>query len=96
MATYVTLASFTEQGIRNVNESPDGLAASKAMLESSGITLTSAYYTLGAYDIVTIVDGAEEAVTAALLKIGSFGNVRTQSMRAFSPEEIKAIIGKMP
>jgi uncharacterized protein with GYD domain len=96
MATYVTLASFTEQGIRNVKDSPERLKSFTGMLEKLGITLKSAHYTTGAYDIVTVVEGSDEAITAALLKLGSLGNIRTQSMRAFSPEEMKAIIGKMP
>lgn len=96
MATYVTLASFTEQGIRNVKESPERLKAFQAMLEKLGVTLKSVHYTTGAYDIVTVVEGSDEAVTAALLKVGVLGNIRTQSMRAFSPQEMTAIIGKMP
>ncbi len=96
MATYVTLASFTDQGIRNVKDSPDRLEAFKAMVEKLGITIRSTHYTVGAYDIVTVVEGSDEAVTSALLKLGSLGNIRTQTMRAFSPEEMKEIISKMP
>jgi len=96
MATYVTLANFTDQGIRNVKDSPDRLGAFRAMAEKLGITIKSVHYTVGAYDIVTVVEGSDEAVTSALLKLGSLGNIRTQTMRAFSPEEIKSIINKMP
>jgi uncharacterized protein with GYD domain len=96
LATYVTLASFTDQGIRNVKDSPDRLEAFKAMVEKLGITIRSIHYTVGAYDIITVVEGSDEAVTTALLKLGSLGNIRTQTMRAFSPEEMKAIINKMP
>ena len=66
------------------------------MAEKLGVTMKSVHYTVGAYDIVTVVEGSDEAVTSALLKLGSLGNVRTQTMRAFSPEEIKAIVNKMP
>lgn len=96
MATYVTLASFTDQGIRNVKDSPDRLGAFRAMAEKLGVTIKSVHYTVGAYDIVTVVEGSDEAVTSALLKLGSLGNIRTQTMRAFSPEEIETIISKMP
>jgi uncharacterized protein with GYD domain len=96
MATYVTLASFTEQGIRNVQDSPDRLGAFRAMAQKLGVTIKSVHYTVGAYDIVTVVEGSDEAVTSALLKLGSLGNIRTQTMRAFSPEEIETIISKMP
>lgn len=96
MATYVTLANFTDQGIRNVKDSVDRLAAFKAAAEKLGVTVKSVHYTVGAFDIVTVVEGSDEAVTAALLKLGSLGNVRTQTMRAYSPDEMKAIAAKMP
>jgi len=94
MATYVTLANFTDQGIRNVKDSPDRLDAFRAAAEKAGVTLKSVHYTVGSYDIIVVMEGADEAVTSALLKLGSLGNIRTQTMRAFSPEEIKGIIRK--
>jgi len=96
MPTYVTLANFTDQGIRNIKESPDRLGAFKAMAEKLGIAIKSVHYTVGSYDIVTVVEGSDEAVTAALLKLGSLGNIRTQTLRAFSADEMKAIITKLP
>ena len=96
MPTYVTLANFTDQGIRNIKESPDRLAAFKAMAEKLGISIKSVHYTVGNYDIVTVVEGSDEAVTTALLKLGSLGNIRTQTLRAFSADEMKAIITKLP
>ncbi len=96
MATYVTLVNFTDQGIRNVKDTPERLGAFRAMAEKLGVTLKSVHYTVGAYDVVTVLEGSDEAVSTVLLKLGSLGNVRTQTMRAFSPEEIKTIISKMP
>lgn len=96
MATYVTLANFTDQGIRTVKDSPDRLGAFRTMAEQLGITIKSVHYTVGAYDIVTVIEGPDEAVTSALLKLGALGNIRTQTMRAFSSEEIRAIINKTP
>ena len=96
MPTYITLVNFTDQGIRNVKESPDRLAAFRAMADKLGVSIKSVYYTVGNYDIVTVVEGTDEAVTSALLKLGSLGNVRTQTLRAFSPEEMKTIITKLP
>lgn len=96
MATYVTLATFTDQGIRTIKDSPDRLGAFRAMAEKLGVTIKSVHYTVGAYDIVTVIEGSDEAVTSALLKLGSLGNVRTQTMRAYSAEEMKAIISTMP
>lgn len=96
MPTYVTLANFTDQGIRNVKESPDRLNAFRAMAEKAGVNIKSVHYTVGAYDIVTVVEGSDEAITSVLLKLGSLGNIRTQTMRAFSADEMRSMIGKMP
>ena len=54
------------------------------------------YYTVGRYDIVMVMEGSDEAVTTALLKVGSLGNVQTETMRGFSSEEMKKIVGKVP
>jgi len=59
MATYVVLASFTDQGIRNVEDSPDRLGSFSAMAEKLGVTMKSVHYTVGAYDIVTVVEGSD-------------------------------------
>jgi len=96
MATYITLMNFTDQGIRNIKDSPDRLAAFRTMAEKLGLTIKSVHYTQGDYDIVTVTEGSDEACMSAALKLGSLGNVRTLTMRAFSPEEMKTIINKMP
>jgi uncharacterized protein with GYD domain len=96
MATFIVLLNFTDQGIRNVKESPERLNAFRAMAEEMGVSIKSVYFTVGSYDIVTVVEGPDEAVTAALLKAGSLGNVRSQTLRGFSPDEMKQMISKMP
>lgn len=95
MATYVILASFTDQGIRAVKDSPDRLEAFKALAERFGASIRQVWYTVGAHDLVVVVDGTDEAVTLALLKVGSLGNVRTSSMRAFSPDEMRSMLGRI-
>lgn len=96
MATLISLLNFTDQGMRNVKDSPERLNAFRAMAEKLGVLLKSVYYTVGNYDIVTVLEGPDEAVTAALLKVGSLGNVRSQTLRGFSPDEMKKMISKMP
>lgn len=96
MATFVTLVNFTDQGIRNVKESPDRFEAFKAAGEQLGLKVKSAYYTVGQHDMVLVVEGDDEAATALLLKTGSLGNVRTQTLHAFSVDEMRKIIGRMP
>ena len=96
MATFITLVNFTDQGIRNIKESPDRAAAFQAMADKLGVTVKSIYYTLGHYDLVLVVDGTDEAAMTALLKVSSLGNVRTQTLRGFSVDEMKGILSKMP
>ena len=96
MATYITLMNFTDQGIRNVKESPDRYDAFLEMAEKLGVTIKNAYWTVGHYDVVMIAEGPEEAATSLLLKLGSLGNVRTQTLRGYTVEEIERIVSNMP
>jgi uncharacterized protein with GYD domain len=96
MATFISLLNFTDQGIRDVKESPRRYEAFRAMAEKLGATVKSVYYTVGHYDLVVVLEGSDEAITAALLKAGSLGNVRTQTLRGFSVEEMIRIISQMP
>lgn len=94
MATYVVLASFTEQGIRKFKDSPGRLEAFSKAAKKAGVSVEHCWYTIGAHDMVVTIEGTDEAVAAVLLKLGSLGNVRTTSMRAYSPDEMKAIVKK--
>jgi uncharacterized protein with GYD domain len=96
MATFISLLNFTEQGIRNVKDSPDRYEAFRAMAEQLGVSVKDLYYTVGRYDIVAVMEGSDEAVTTALLKVGSLGNVRTETLRGFSLDDMKNILGGMP
>ena len=96
MATYISLVNFTDQGIRTIKESPDRYTAFKAMAEKMGVSVKGVYYTVGQYDLVLVAEGTDEAVTTALLKVGSLGNARSQTLRAFSFDEIKKIISNVP
>ena len=95
MATYIVLANFTEQGIKTVKDSPGRYEAFRSAAAKSDVTVRSVYYTVGAYDIVVTVEGSDEAVTAALLRLGSQGNVRTQTLRAFNIDEMKGMLAKL-
>jgi uncharacterized protein with GYD domain len=96
MATFIALSSFTDQGIRAVKESPDRFAAVKALAEKIGVTVKSFHYTIGQYDMVLVIEGSEDAATTLALKVGSLGNVRTQTLRAFSVDEMRKLLDKMP
>lgn len=89
MASFVTLVNFTDQGIRNVKDSPDRYEAFKAAAESVGVTVKNALWTQGAYDLVLITEGNEDAQMALSLKTASLGNVRTQTLRGYSIGEFR-------
>ena len=96
MATFITLMNFTDQGIRNVKESPDRYDPFLEMAEKLEVTIKNVYWTVGHYDVVMVVEGSEEAATSLLLNLGSLGNVRTQTLRGYTVEEIKRIVSNMP
>src|SRR5260370_34854589 len=96
MAIYIVLGNFTEQGIRNVKDTTKRAEALRGVAGKLGITVKDVYWTLGRYDTCLIVDAPDEAsVTALGLSIGTLGNMRTQTLRAFSAEEIGRILGRM-
>ena len=95
MATFISLVNFTDQGIRSVKESPDRYAAFKATAEKMGVSVKEVYYTVGRYDLVLVTEGSDEAITATLLKLGSLGNVRTETLRGFSVDEMRKVIGSI-
>ena len=95
MATFISLLSFTDQGIRGVKESPKRADAVKAMAKKMGVTVKEVYWTLGHYDLVIVLEGDDEAVTSMLLKAGSLGNVRSETLRAFSAAEMGRIVGNI-
>ena len=95
MATFISLVNFTDQGIRSIKESPDRYAAFKATAEKAGVSVKGIYYTVGSCDMALVCEGTDEAVTAALLKLGSQGNVRTETMRCFSVDEMRKIVGSI-
>jgi uncharacterized protein with GYD domain len=95
MATFISLLNWTDQGIRNVKDSPDRYEAFRAAAEKMGVKVKGFYYTMGHYDMVLIAEGSDEAAMTALLKLGSLGNLRTETLRSFSVEEMRKFIGKM-
>jgi uncharacterized protein with GYD domain len=96
MATFISLLNFTDQGIRKIKESPNRAEAFTGMATKLGLTVKSMYWTAGNYDLVVVTEGSDEAAMASLLSVGSLGNVRSQTLRAYSASEIKKIIGLMP
>ena len=97
MASYIALGTFTDQGARTVKDTTKRADAVKDMAGRFGVTIKSIHWTLGAYDVVTFCEAADDAAaTAFALALSSAGNVRTQTLRAFSKDEMNAILAKMP
>ena len=96
MATYIVLNSFTDQGIRAVRETTNRADQVRDLAKKFGVTVKDVYWTLGAYDVVTVFEAQDEAsITALCLAVGSAGNVRTQMLRAFSKDEMKGVLAKL-
>lgn len=96
MPTYIALSTFTDQGIRNVKETTKRAETVMALAKKVGATMTQVYWTLGAYDVVAVIEAPnDETATAFSLAIGSAGFIRTQTMRAFSKDEMGTILGKL-
>jgi len=96
MATFITLVDFTQKGVQDFKASPDRADRFKAMAQKAAVTVKDIYWTMGAHDAVIITEAADdEAVTATMLALASFGNVRTQTLRGFNSSQMKEIISKV-
>jgi len=97
MATYIILFRFTQQGIKNIKESPDRVDAAKQTFQAMGAKVKEFYSVMGKYDTVFIVEAPDDETIAKLtLAIGSLGNVRTETLRTFTEDEYRKIIADLP
>ena len=97
MATYITLLKFTEQGLKTIKEGPSRLERAKQLARSMGAEIKSFHLVQGRYDAVVISEAPnDEVVTKFALVIGSLGNVRTETLRAFTEDEYRKIISALP
>jgi uncharacterized protein with GYD domain len=96
MVTYIILANFTDQGIRNIKDSPKREEAFRTLCEKVGAKVKDAYRTLGRYDVAAIVDAPDDVTMNVILySLGSLGNIRTETLRAFTRQETDAALAKM-
>lgn len=97
MARFVVLMKLTEQGIKNIKDAPQRLEQGTKALEAMGGKLLDFYSTMGEYDYVAIAEApSDEVATTFLLALGSLGNVRTTTLKAFTREEFARIVKKIP
>jgi uncharacterized protein with GYD domain len=93
MPTYVMLGNWTDQGIRHVKDSPDRLDAARNLCAQHGAEIAAFYMTMGAYDMVIVIDAPNDDVYARLaISIAKGGNIRTASLKAFDEEQYRKII----
>jgi uncharacterized protein with GYD domain len=96
MPTYVALLNFTDQGIRTVKDTIQRADSAAELAQQHGGSLQQIYWTVGPYDLVGILEAPDdESATAFLLEVGSRGNVRTTTLRAYDREQMSGIIQRL-
>ena len=97
MSTYFILANWTEQGIKAVKASPKRLRAAKRLAKDCGVKFRSFHMTIGQYDMIANIEAPnDEAVARFALALGSAGNVRTTTLKGFTEQEYREIVGSLP
>jgi uncharacterized protein with GYD domain len=95
MPTYVSLINWTDKGVANFKDTVDRYEAARDAMSARGVTFKDVYWTVGQHDLVSIVEATDdETATAALLTLAAQGNLRSTTLRAFGPDEMRAVIAK--
>jgi len=97
MPTYIMLNRYTSQGIANVKQSPDRIDALKQVFKANGAEIKQVFLVMGVCDTVLVVEAPDEQTCARLsLTIGAAGNVRVETLRAFTEDEFRRIVAAIP
>lgn len=92
MPTYIALLKWTGQGVANVKDSPSRLDAGRKAFKKNGVKIKDTYLTMGRYDLLCVIDAPDdETYAAAMLSLGSQGNVQTETLRAFTEDQYRKI-----
>jgi uncharacterized protein with GYD domain len=92
----VTLMNWTDQGVRNVRDTVQRRGQADELAQKHGATIEEVYWTVGPYDIVAIVQAPDdESATSMLLELGSAGNLRTTTLRAYDSEQMSGILQRL-
>jgi uncharacterized protein with GYD domain len=95
--TYVTLYRYTQQGVQSIKESPDRIATAREAARSMGVDLKAIYLTMGQYDLVAVAEAPDDETVAKFgLALGSLGNVRSETLRAFTEDEFRGLVADLP
>ena len=96
MATFVSTVQFTDQGTKDIRATRERAGAFKSSAEKMGVDVKNLFWTLGPFDGLIVFDAPdEETATALMLHLGSFGNVHTQTTRAYQADEMEQILTKI-
>lgn len=96
MAKYILLVNWTEQGVKNVKDSPKRLDGARKLAKKLGGKLGDFYMTMGGYDMVVHLDAPDDGVVAKfVLSLAGGGNVRTTTLKAFSEDEYRKVLGAL-
>jgi uncharacterized protein with GYD domain len=97
MPTYISLVQFTDKGIQAAKDTTQRMANWTAKVQSMGVSVKQMYWTLGQYDQVCVFEAPDDETAASvLLAADILGNIRTQTLRAFTTSEMEKILGKVP
>ena len=97
MPTYIGLVKLTEQGMRNVKETTKRAKSFREMAELAGLKVREILWTMGRYDLVLVVDAPnDETISRLTLGLGMLGNVKTETLKAFSAQEMDQILKGLP
>jgi uncharacterized protein with GYD domain len=97
MPTYISLVQFTDKGIQGAKQTTQRLADWTTRVQSMGVSVKQMYWTLGHYDQVCVFEAPDDETAASvLLAADILGNIRTQTLRAFTTSEMEKILAKVP
>jgi uncharacterized protein with GYD domain len=97
VATYIMLFSLTQQGVKNIKEGPTRVENAKRAFQNMGAKVKDFYLVMGRYDTVFIVEAPDdETIAKVALALSSLGNVRTETLRAFTEDEYRKIVASVP
>src|SRR5881397_3214367 len=97
MPTYISLVQFTDKGNQAARQTTQRVADWAAKVQSMGVSIKQMYWTLGQYDQVCIFEAPDDETAASvLLAADLLGNIRTQTLRAFTSSEMEKILDKVP
>ena len=97
MVKHIILINWTDEGIKNVKESPARLDAAKKAFKAAGAELQQFHLAMGRYDMVAFTEGPDDVTAAKLaLAIGSAGAIRTETLRVFTEDEYREIVAALP